>query len=149
MIGAFIGDLAAWTWENSHNEFYPKLISNEAKVSALGDFMLNVSTQLINDPNTDGERWKEKYDDQFTLEDVVLCSIVIGWLYDSEEETTHAVNAYALPHGKVEMYTCHYFAKLIYALRHGATKNDAAQVKVVLTFRSLIKDKNWRNDDSL
>jgi hypothetical protein len=149
MIGAIIGDLAAWTWENAHNEFYPKLISSEAKVSTFGDFMLNVSSQLINDPNTEGEKWKEKYDDQFTLEDVVLCSIIVGWLYDSEKETTHAVNAYALPHGKEELYACHYIAKLIYALRHGATKNDAAQVKVVLTFRSLTKDKKWQNDDSL
>ena len=30
MIGAIIGDLAAWTWENNHEKFYPSLISEKA-----------------------------------------------------------------------------------------------------------------------
>ena len=29
MIGAIIGDLAAWTWENDHEKFYPFLISEK------------------------------------------------------------------------------------------------------------------------
>lgn len=33
MLGAIIGDLAAWTWENDHESFYPKLVSQEAKLS--------------------------------------------------------------------------------------------------------------------
>ena len=36
MIGAIIGDLAAWTWENDHEKFYPYLISEEALLSEFG-----------------------------------------------------------------------------------------------------------------
>ena len=33
MLGAIIGDLAAWTWENDHTSFYPQLVSQEAELS--------------------------------------------------------------------------------------------------------------------
>ena len=36
MIGAIIGDLAAWTWENNHEKFYPSLISEKALLSEIG-----------------------------------------------------------------------------------------------------------------
>lgn len=31
MLGAIIGDLAAWTWENDHKNFYPKLVESTSK----------------------------------------------------------------------------------------------------------------------
>ena len=40
MIGAFIGDLAAWTWENDHDKFYPQLFSEVAQKSVYSDVML-------------------------------------------------------------------------------------------------------------
>ena len=42
MIGAVIGDLAAWTWENDKESFYPKLISPKAKLSAYGYLSLEL-----------------------------------------------------------------------------------------------------------
>jgi len=39
MIGAFIGDLAAWTWENDHDKFYPQLFSEVAQKSVYSDVM--------------------------------------------------------------------------------------------------------------
>ena len=36
MIGAIIGDLAAWTWENNHEKFYLSLISEKALLSEYG-----------------------------------------------------------------------------------------------------------------
>ena len=36
MIGAVIGDLAAWTWEHDRKCFYERLVSSEAKLSGYG-----------------------------------------------------------------------------------------------------------------
>ena len=36
MIGAVIGDLAAWTWEHDRKCFYERLVSPEAKISGYG-----------------------------------------------------------------------------------------------------------------
>lgn len=47
MIGAIIGDLAAWTWENDHEKFYPSLISEKALLSELGLSVLATADALI------------------------------------------------------------------------------------------------------
>lgn len=36
MIGAVIGDLAAWTWEHDRKCFYERLVSPEANLSGYG-----------------------------------------------------------------------------------------------------------------
>lgn len=36
MIGAVIGDLAAWTWENDRTCFYERLVSPDARLSGCG-----------------------------------------------------------------------------------------------------------------
>lgn len=46
MIGAIIGDLAAWTWENDHEKFYPFLISEKALLSEFGLSVLATADAL-------------------------------------------------------------------------------------------------------
>lgn len=46
MIGAIIGDLAAWTWENDRERFYPSLISEKAVLSEYGLSVLATSDAL-------------------------------------------------------------------------------------------------------
>ena len=46
MIGAIIGDLAAWTWENDHEKFYPSLISEKALLSEFGLSVLATADAL-------------------------------------------------------------------------------------------------------
>jgi len=46
MIGAIIGDLAAWTWENDHEKFYPSLISEKALLSEYGLSVLATADAL-------------------------------------------------------------------------------------------------------
>ena len=46
MIGAIIGDLAAWTWENNHEKFYLSLISEKALLSEYGLSVLATADAL-------------------------------------------------------------------------------------------------------
>lgn len=46
MIGTIIGDLAAWTWENDHEKFYPSLISEKALLSEFGLSVLATADAL-------------------------------------------------------------------------------------------------------
>lgn len=46
MIGTIIGDLAAWTWENDHEKFYPSLISEKALLSDFGLSVLATADAL-------------------------------------------------------------------------------------------------------
>lgn len=46
MIGAIIGDLAAWTWENDHEKFYLSLISEKALLSEYGLSVLATADAL-------------------------------------------------------------------------------------------------------
>lgn len=36
MVGAVIGDLAAWTWEHDREWFYKQLVSPRAKMTGYG-----------------------------------------------------------------------------------------------------------------
>ena len=56
MIGAFIGDLAAWTWHNDHDKFYPHLISDKAEKSVYSDVLLLTAKTILDNPQiTRGE----------------------------------------------------------------------------------------------
>ncbi len=48
MIGAIIGDLAAWTWEHDKDRFYKRLVSPDAKLSGYGLLLLSM-WQTINE----------------------------------------------------------------------------------------------------
>lgn len=49
MLGAVIGDLAAWTWENDHECFYPQLVSREAGLSEYANTLLVTGNALMRD----------------------------------------------------------------------------------------------------
>lgn len=46
MIGAIVGDLAAWTQENDHEKFYTSLISEKALLSEFGLSVLATADAL-------------------------------------------------------------------------------------------------------
>lgn len=56
MIGAIIGDLAAWTYENDRDTFWKQLISNDAKemeLSVYGHaYFRAASRNVMNAPRT-------------------------------------------------------------------------------------------------
>ena len=49
MLGAIIGDLAAWTWGNDHESFYLKLVSQEAELSDYAHSLLVTCDALMHD----------------------------------------------------------------------------------------------------
>ena len=52
-----------------------------------------------------------------------------AWLYDTEKEVDHATRLYSLKMDKEDWYASHFMAKLIFSLRNGATKKEAALVE--------------------
>lgn len=150
MVGAFIGDLASWTWQNDKVNFYPCLISEAAHKTVYSDVILLTSQTLINDPDIPLDQFRATQEHAFgknTAEYSVLRSIAIAWLYDSAENTRKAVQKYILHEEKEEWYAAHFLSQLIFSLRNGSTKNQAAQVEHLGTFRSFTKEEHWRTGD--
>ncbi len=150
MIGAFIGDLAAWTWINEHDKFYPQLFSDVAEKSIYSDIMLFTSKILLENPNISRDEFMQAHQCRFGLGNAkinaeydLMRSIVIGWIYD-ENNISRALQTYCLRDEKEEVYASNFIANLIYKLRTGSSKNDAAQVEFCGTFRSFTKEEHWK-----
>lgn len=56
MLGAIIGDLAAWTYENDRKCFWSHLVSKEAKISEYGLSVLTTTTLIASDCNMPKEK---------------------------------------------------------------------------------------------
>lgn len=155
MIGAFIGDLASWTWINDHDKFYPQLFSDVAQRSVYSDVMLFTAKILIENPNISRDEFMRMHQCYFGIGNAkvnaeydLLRSIVIGWMYDGDA-ISNAIDTYCLRDEKEEVYTSHFMANLIYRLRTGATKKDAAQVEFCGTFRSFTKEDHWKTGNGV
>lgn len=55
----------------------------------------------------------------------VMRAIAIGWLFDTESETATAYQEYGCACDKEDWYAGAFMWKLIFALRHGASKKEA------------------------
>jgi len=55
----------------------------------------------------------------------VMRAIAIGWLFDTESETATAYQEYGFACDKEDWYAGAFMWKLIFALRHGASKKEA------------------------
>lgn len=155
MIGAFIGDLASWTWINDHDKFYSQLYSDVAQKSVYSDVMLFTAKTLIESPNISRDEFMRMHQCYFGIGNAkvnadydLLRSIVIGWMYD-EDSISHAIHSYCFCDEKEEAYASHFMAKLIYKLRTGSTKIDAAQVEFCGTFRSFTKEEHWKTGNGV
>lgn len=135
MIGALLGDLAAWTWINDNKKFYPNLISCEAEKSIYSEVLLSTAETLAKDPKILPKEFEMSQRAHFNYyskiphltvaQYSVIRAIAIGWIYSTLEDVHTAVQAYILCEEKEEWYTSHFLAALIFSLRHGATKKDA------------------------
>ena len=137
MLGAIIGDLAAWTWENDYKNFYTKLVSQEAKLSDYAHTLLVTCDALMHDRDVPiGEYRRLLSFNGWEKERIksVIRAIAVAWLYEDEEEMRHAIKTYCycLWDDKEEIYAASFMAEIIYALRHGTTKKEAGQVDLVV-----------------
>lgn len=155
MIGAFIGDLAAWTWNHEQRKFYPLLFSDVAQKSDYTDLMLHTAKYLLQYPSITRVEFMRIHQSYYGVNNAkanaeydLLRAIVIGWIYDADEISS-AIHKYCILDDKEELYASHFMANLIYKLRTGFTKKDAAQVEFCGTFRSFTKQEHWKTGDGV
>jgi hypothetical protein len=164
MIGAIIGDLAAWTWEHDRNAFYRNLVSKDAKLSECGFTILLFSKGTIsnrqylwreivesfkysNSVLSDAINIKSEWRDYFFNERTAipyhikrtLCAagiIASGWTETSRENAQKWISTF---HGGKEEYYGTYLSEVIKRLRSGYTKNQALKDIPVINY--------WRSDN--
>lgn len=155
MIGAFLGDLASWTWTNDHDKFYPQLFSDVAERSMYSDVMQFTARTLMESPNISKDEFMRMHQCYFGISNAkvnaeydLLRSIIIGWIYD-DYSIPNAINTYCLRDEKEQVYATNFMANLIYQLRTGASKKDAAQVEFCGTFRSFTREYHWKTGNGV
>ena len=146
MVGAIIGDLAAWTWEHDKNAFYKMLITPEAVASHYREDMLLTADLLMRQKDISHEEYK-KYFRNCSPIATILRAIAIGWLYDTEPETRIAYQRYSLYDDKEDWYAGAFMCLLVFALRHGASKKEAAMVEHIAPFKDMIGD--WKDKETI
>lgn len=146
MVGAIIGDLAAWTWEHDKNAFLKKLITPEAAPSPYREEMLLTANLLMRQRDMSYKEYSCHFKNRNPTA-TVLRAIAIGWLYETELETRSAYQNYCLYDDKEDWYAGAFMSLLIFALRHGASKKEAATVKHIAPFKDMIGD--WKDKDSI
>lgn len=148
MNGAILGDLAAWTWEQDKDLFFRKLVSSEASPSKMMKEMLLMADTLAQVRGSD-IKVHESLGMRISPEATVLRAIAIGWLYDTEAETASAYQEYGFIYDKEDWYAGAFMWKLIFALRHGASKKDALMVENVSFFKGFVEDISWNEQSSI
>ncbi len=146
MVGAIIGDLAAWTWEHDKNAFYKKLVVPGATPSHFCEDVLLTANLLMRQKDMSQKDYCNHVKSHSPIA-TVLRAIAIGWLYDTEQETRSAYRDYSLYHDKEDWYAGAFMCLLIFALRHGASKKEAASVEHVAPFKEMIED--WKDKESI
>lgn len=148
MNGAILGDLAAWTWEQDKDLFFRKLVSSEASPSKMMKEMLLMADTLAQVRGSD-IKVHESLGMRISPEATVLRAIAIGWLYDTEAETASAYQEYGFIYDKEDWYAGAFMWKLIFTLRHGASKEEALMVENVSSFKGFVEDISWNEQSSI
>ena len=152
MTGGLIGDLAAWTWENDQESFYPRLVSEKAVLSSKGNVLLTASNSLLANKSIEREKYERLFADESLYcekeTNALIRSIPIGWIYDDADELGTATTTYALHEDKEGWYATHFMTQLICALRNGASKNDALKVEHIGMFSAFVGNWSVQTTDS-
>ncbi len=146
MLGAVIGDLAAWTWENDHEKFYPRLISDKAELSEYGNMLISVSSLLMRNPNIDREAYVQAVQRKgWNMKHTMLRAIVVGWIADGLKDVPDLCQKFSLHVDKEDWYASNFISLLIAALRQGATKAKALMVNHISNFKSFL-GSHWEKE---
>lgn len=175
MIGAIIGDLAAWTWENDHEKFYPSLISEKALLSEFGlsvlatadalDFNLFMNEaeyqeyirpwfRVVNDDvvcYSEGvKEWIEKQDYNYNYNTMAIGIAMVrviscAWYQEKSQNNCSLIFEHDLE--KEAWYSLQFLRKIIYLLRNSKTKDDV-YAELGGIFKGCRHDWDWRNQES-
>lgn len=142
MLGAYLGDMAAWTWEHDRNYFNEYLVSTKSKPSEMMYDLLIAFNSLY----SKGHYGKWMYDSFTDVENRkgnLLRSVVFGWMYDDGITTQRMLDACLTFSDSESCCAAHLLSKAIFALRHGKTKEEASKVKYKKTIEEIANDNNY------
>lgn len=174
MIGAIIGDLAAWTWEHAHDVFYPQLLSDKAVLSEFGLSVLATadaldSNAIINNEDyrdyilpwfritnddvvclsAEAHNWfiKQEYDYKSLAQGVaVVRTIPCAWYQSGDIVNCSLFFEHTIE--KEEWYAMQFLRKMIYLLRNGHTK-DEVYAELGNIFKGCRHDWDWKNQETM
>lgn len=148
MIGAIIGDWAAWTWGQNKETFFRQLVSSEASSSLMVVELLRTADTLVQERGRNNKAHECLGKRQSPVA-TVMRAIAIGWLFDTEAETASAFQENGFASDKEDWYAGAFMWKLIFALRHGASKEEALMVENVSSFKGFVEDISWNEQSSI
>lgn len=148
MIGALIGDIAAWTYEHDKDTFWKQLIPDGGRgtePSMYGHALMRAASKnVLNVPGQDvsfiqeSSEWNPKANLRFSGQ-WLMWQLMCAW----DDNKHNPVGLEAHPSiDKEEGYTRMFVINLIRSLRAGKTKSEAYHSE--LSFEQLSKTWKWR-----
>jgi len=174
MLGAIIGDLAAYTWQHNKDVFYKKLIADDAQLSEYGATIIalakpiyqkekigfdTIEKQLFDylrnehDIAEDVREWMKSYKSNMSFNKVRLIvnmmNALAGWCGESADEAQKTSDAlfHSFLLEKEDFYASLSLPILIWNLRQGLTKDEAIQGLIGHVGDTIIEWK-YKNTDS-
>lgn len=174
MVGAVIGDLAAWTWEHGRQCFYETLVSPEARLSGYGllpivmwpmitegslihkhRFYMECGKALAHARVTSVElpeewhNWGQSDYDRpipFDLKIGLIISAIIDSGFLSEERQSH-LDWTSFFHGGKQEYYAGYIMRILRHLNMGSTKEEAIEdiPSAVINYYPSGTDHKWHD----
>lgn len=145
MVGALVGDLAAWTYEHDRDLFFRQLVADDgvdAQLSAYSKALLNAASyNLLICPWIHVEPEMPTTNKDCYVGQWVMWQIVAAWKDRSE---LNAMPSFVT--GKQEFYAGRFVRQLIRSLRNGATKSEAYYS--TFSFEDLSKTWKWKTEKS-
>ena len=171
MLGAIIGDLAAWTYEHDRTKFWSHLVSEEAKVSEFGLSVLTTTAIIASDLTMPKQKAADftRRSFQNTNKDAVNLSVlVLDW------ETLLECNYQSLMFGigifrmttcpffdvpcnemyfestwdKEEGYTRMFLSQMVSLLRQGRTRDEVYEA-LGSVFQNCRHTWNWQEETGM
>lgn len=154
MLGAIIGDMAAWTWQHEKSSFYKKLLSDHAPISEYGATILAMSKPLFENQRIsfdtlesqlfpylwygcdicqDVEEWVKNRMKAVPFNKVRLIAnmmnAIAGWSAETADNAKEQARMICvdLQLEKEDYYAAWTLPRLIWGLRQGLTKDEALQ----------------------
>lgn len=171
MLGAIIGDLAAWTYEHDRECFWQHLVSNEAKVSEFGLSVLTTAALIRSGRNIqkeDAAKFTRKTFRNFNTDAVELSPQALDWT--TLLECNYQSTMFGI--GILRMATCSFFdfpinemyfesnwdkeegyarmflSQMVTLLRRGMTKDEVYE-ELGDVFKNCRHNWNWQEENGM
>ncbi|MBR1889019.1 MAG: ADP-ribosylglycohydrolase family protein [Alloprevotella sp.] len=171
MLGAVIGDLAAWTYEHDRKHFWSHLVSNEAKVSEFGLSVLATAALISTDRNMPKEKaakFTRQFFRNFNTDAVELSPEALDWtslLECDYQSTMFGIGILRMTTSaffdvpcnemyfegnwdKEEGYTRLFLSQMVTSLRQGKTKDEVYE-ELGNVFHNCRHHWNWQEENGM